>query len=1027
MSGEQLNSNPFFGLITPSEHEVQPISSQVHEEDERVLVNRIAENVFRVTIDEESAAGSPYQLVYLEDVAASVAPNKLIDLYTLKAAIFERILLAVPSQYVVEKRGKTPVAVDSHSVQNASMLYLFECYQRLKLSNLSSNIEKQIVGYIIENACTALREPVLFEHNDIHEQVINLFGIEESDRGQLIQFLVAVVNSILAEDGKEELKAAFNPILSIIQRSFSKAMVITFSRLHFCVLNFFANNLPLAEVLVDYIMPNNPFVGLSYSDTLLGAMLNLSCLPKFVEGNVEYFEKPLDGALSALEGNLWTASSDLCDHITTLIEQLIRGSGKSDLRLRVLTWFGRCLDSNLPRGRLWATTNLGVPGAVGFISDGFAINMASVLLRLCKPFITPGMDSISKILKIDPTYPAASVSQVSDGEMDERGVHCRSLHNETCLQPVEEGDEPRPVASQPFSFMTELFHVTHRALDLSVRVLLERTQQLYQEIGRLQQTLSDAQAQVQPRPDVIEVFRERMEMEMSRYLCMRCALLEPTMLKLLGQFEVSTTIWIVQVILDPTTSAPPLIDNLPTSKLRFPLPEFSPATLKCVPELIVESVGRYLRLAKTYSPQSLEEGGADGLLEPLLTALLVLMGSNSRARNPHLRAHLAQCLECLLPRDQDQPSLNPNPLGVFYREKLFLEHPHRAQIVESLLNVFVSIEMTGQSVAFEQKFNYRRPMYTVMDYLWGIPEHRAVFKRLSSEAEANMEEVTPPLFLRFLNLLMNDAVFLLDEALANMAQLRQQQTARDNGEWNELSPEERDRNEQYFRQVGMTARFDNILGKETIHTLEYMSSEIKSIFCHSTMVDRIAAMLNYFLYHLVGPKKKNFKVKDKNEYKFEPGGIVLDICRIYIHLGMSSDEFCAAVSRDGRSYSPQLFGLTRDVLARIGGVDLLADLDIISKRVEKLATQQQTDEELLAEAPEEFLDPIMSTLMSDPVVLPSSRITIDRSTIARHLLSDQTDPFNRSPLSMNMVQSNTELKKTIEAWVAERRSQAQKR
>lgn len=55
-------------------------------------------------------------------------------------------------------------------------------------------------------------------------------------------------------------------------------------------------------------------------------------------------------------------------------------------------------------------------------------------------------------------------------------------------------------------------------------------------------------------------------------------------------------------------------------------------------------------------------------------------------------------------------------------------------------------------------------------------------------------------------------------------------------------------------------RFDNILGKETINTLKYLTSEIKSIFCHSTMVDRVAAMLNYFLCHLVGPKKKNFKV-----------------------------------------------------------------------------------------------------------------------------------------------------------------------
>lgn len=130
-------------------------------------------------------------------------------------------------------------------------------------------------------------------------------------------------------------------------------------------------------------------------------------------------------------------------------------------------------------------------------------------------------------------------------------------------------------------------------------------------------------------------------------------------------------------------------------------------------------------------------------------------------------------------------------------------------MVPSLLNVFVSIEMTGEGVPFEQRFNYRRPMYSVMDYLWGLPVHRDVFKsvmlhfnipirkihnsqrialnwifcesvfrELAAEAEANMEEVTPPLFLRFLNLLMNDAVFLLDESLSVMAQIKTMQTAR---------------------------------------------------------------------------------------------------------------------------------------------------------------------------------------------------------------------------------------------------------
>lgn len=41
-----------------------------------------------------------------------------------------------------------------------------------------------------------------------------------------------------------------------------------------------------------------------------------------------------------------------------------------------------------------------------------------------------------------------------------------------------------------------------------------------------------------------------------------------------------------------------------------------------------------------------------------------------------------------------------------------------------------------------------------------------------------------------------------------------------------------------------------------------------------------------------------------------------------------------------------------------------------------------------------------SPLPPDPVILPSSKTTIDRSTIKSHLLSDPTDPFNRVPLKI---------------------------
>jgi len=45
--------------------------------------------------------------------------------------------------------------------------------------------------------------------------------------------------------------------------------------------------------------------------------------------------------------------------------------------------------------------------------------------------------------------------------------------------------------------------------------------------------------------------------------------------------------------------------------------------------------------------------------------------------------------------------------------------------------------------------------------------------------------------------------------------------------------------------------------------------------------------------------------------------------------------------------------------------------------------------------------------MRDPVLLPTSRTVVDRSTIKSHLLSDSKDPFNRMALTIEEVVPGT--------------------
>lgn len=57
--------------------------------------------------------------------------------------------------------------------------------------------------------------------------------------------------------------------------------------------------------------------------------------------------------------------------------------------------------------------------------------------------------------------------------------------------------------------------------------------------------------------------------------------------------------------------------------------------------------------------------------------------------------------------------------------------------------------------------------------------------------------------------------------------------------------------------------------------------------------------------------------------------------------------------------------------------------------------------------------------MKHPVKLPSGAI-VDRSSIARALLSDPVDPFTRAPMTLEMVEEVPDLKQKIDEWIQEK-------
>lgn len=215
------------------------------------------------------------------------------------------------------------------------------------------------------------------------------------------------------------------------------------------------------------------------------------------------------------------------------------------------------------------------------------------------------------------------------------------------------------------------------------------------------------------------------------------------------------------------------------------------------------------------------------------------------------------------------------------------------------------------------------------------------------------------------------------------------------------------------------------LAKETVSMLKLFTEALSTSFTMPEIVQRLADMLDYNLDLLVGPKQKTIKVENPQEYGWNPKQLLADILDVYINLSKKK-AFHLAIARDGRSYKPANFSHTVEIMEKYA-LKSRDELQSFARLAEAIAAAHAIDqqaEEDLGEIPDELQDPIMGSLMEDPVLLPSSKQIVDRSTIRSHLLSDPTDPFNRVPLKIEDVLPAEEKKKEIADFIASRRAGA---
>ncbi|XP_056128765.1 ubiquitin conjugation factor E4 B [Lampris incognitus] len=549
--------------------------------------------------------------------------------------------------------------------------------------------------------------------------------------------------------------------------------------------------------------------------------------------------------------------------------------------------------------------------------------------------------------------------------------------------------------SEP-KFPTECFFLTLHTHHLSIlpgcRRYIRRLRAI-RELNRTVEELKNSEGQWKDSPlasrhrEMLKRCKTQLKKLVRAKACADAGLLDENLLRRCLQFY-STVIQLILRMVDPAYP-----------HITLPLNPDIPKSFAALPEFYIEDVAEFLLFVVQYSPQVLYEP----CVQDIVTFLIVFICSQNYIRNPYLIAKLVEVLfvtnPAVQPRTQRFSEMMENhPLSI-------------KQLVPALMKFYTDVEHTGATSEFYDKFTIRYHISTIFKSLWqNIGHHGTFLEEFNSGKQ----------FVRYINMLINDTTFLLDESLESLKRIHEVQEEMKNKEqWEQLPREQQQSRQSQLTQDERVSRSYLALATETVDMFHILTKQVQKPFLRPELGPRLAAMLNFNLQQLCGPKCRDLKVENPEKYGFEPKKLLDQLTDIYLQLDCA--RFAKAIADDQRSYSRELFEEVISKMRKAGIKSTIAieKFKLLSEKVEEIVAKNSQSEMDYSDAPDEFKDPLMDTLMTDPVILPSGNI-MDRSIILRHLLNSPTDPFNRQPLTESMLESVPELKERIQTWMREK-------
>ena len=407
------------------------------------------------------------------------------------------------------------------------------------------------------------------------------------------------------------------------------------------------------------------------------------------------------------------------------------------------------------------------------------------------------------------------------------------------------------------------------------------------------------------------------------------------------------------------------------------------------------------------------------LLKNLVNFGLIYSSHINLIHNQYLRSQIFDIL--LYSFHLEEKEKNDNHL-LMVHQKLLKDEYIKENLILSIMRVFIDAERLGTSNQFYERFNVRNKVLQLVNEVFK-KNKEILIDNIINYANHYSDNAT-----QMLTLLMGDVTYLIDEVIQRLIDIRNYQELKDNKElWDSKTQEQRTEEDNKFAENDRMLKAECRLLNHSLGFMTIICSCLQKYFIKEEKAERLADLMNYCLDEFTA-KSSQLKIKNKNDYEFNPSYIMESIIKIFSYF-VNYEEFLEFVVSDPRAYKYDNFTkaikLKNENKVKVD-METSENFDNLVynklKKAEELVEQKKINYD---DAPEEYLDPLTYDLMENPVILPSSHINIDRRTIEDYLLTNPSDPFNRNPLTKEELIPNDDLKKKIDEYKAKKLKEKQ--